>query len=315
MFDFQHIVYNLITAFFNLLGLIPRKWAFRLGNALGRIWFAVDKKHRKIAIDNLTRAFGNEKKASEIKTLAERVFNNLGQILLEIGWSLRLDEKKRSKYFRIEGISHVKHAYKKGKGILVLTGHMGNWELLTVAASIIGYPLSIVVRPLDFKPLDLYFINIRTRYGGKLIPAKYSLRAILRSLNRGEAIGLLMDQSANWREGIFSEFFGIQTWTNKGLALLALKTEAPVIPVFLIREKFGFTIKILPEVPLIKTGDKRKDVEANTQQYNKIIESIIRQYPDQWFWVHRRWKKNYQLWHKRVDNKKRQNNELKKKNK
>ncbi len=102
-------------------------------------------------------------------------------------------------------------------------------------------------------------------------------------------VGLLMDQNVAWREGVFADFFGRPACTNKGMALLALKTGAPVIPAFLIRNHSGFTAKFLPEIPLIKTGDKVKDLEANTAQYNRVIESVVRQYPDQWFWVHRRW--------------------------
>jgi KDO2-lipid IV(A) lauroyltransferase len=105
----------------------------------------------------------------------------------------------------------------------------------------------------------------------------------------------------DWYEGVFVDFFGDRACTNKGLALLALKTEAPVIPVFLVREGLGFKAKFCREVPLIKTGNKTKDVEANTQQYNRIIEDFIRQYPDQWFWVHQRWKtKSFAPWPRKI---------------
>jgi len=126
------------------------------------------------------------------------------------------------------------------------------------------------------------------------------MRKILQNLKQGGLIGILMDQNVDWYEGVFVDFFGRRACTNKGLALLALKTRAPVIPIFLVREKTGFRVEIGEEIPLVKTGDKIKDIEANTQQYNNAIEAFVRRYPDQWFWVHQRWKtRPYWPWPRR----------------
>jgi len=297
MFDLEDSADKLIEMLFKLLGLIPRKWTFGLGNRLGHFLYLVDKKHREIVLNNLTRAFGREKNRYEIEMLAKQVFKNAFQIVFEIGWSLNLDEKRLMEYFTIEGRSHFKNAYEKGQGVLVLTGHFGNWELLSVIGAMLAYPLSVLYRPLDFKPLDRFFVNLRTRFGGKVIPLKRSMFEILKSLGRGEMVVLLMDQNVDWYEGVFVDFLGHRACTNKGLALLALKTRVPVVPVFMVREKGGFTAKFLPEIPLKISGDKTRDVEDNTQQYNQIIESFLRQYPDQWFWLHQRWKtRPYQPW-------------------
>jgi len=297
MFDLEDFADKLIEMLFRLLGLIPRKWAFRLCNCLGHLLFLADKKHREIVLDNLNRAFGREKSRYEIEMLAKQVFKNALQIVFEIGWSLNLDEKRLMEHFTIEGRSHIKNAYEKGQGVLVLTGHFGNWELLSVIGAMLAYPLSVLYRPLDLKPLDRFFNKLRTRFGGKLIPLKRSMFAILKSLGRGEMVVLLMDQNVDWYEGVFVDFMGHRACTNKGLALIALKTKAPVIPAFLVREKGGFTAKFLPEIPLKMTGDTTRDVEDNTRQYNQVIESFLRQYPDQWFWLHQRWKtRPYQPW-------------------
>jgi len=302
MFDLEDSADKLIEMLFKLLGLIPRKWTFGLGNRLGHFLYLVDKKHREIVLNNLTRAFGREKNRYEIEMLAKQVFKNAFQIVFEIGWSLNLDEKRLMEYFTIEGRSHFKNAYEKGQGVLVLTGHFGNWELLSVIGAMLAYPLSVLYRPLDFKPLDRFFVNLRTRFGGKVIPLKRSMFEILKSLGRGEMVVLLMDQNVDWYEGVFVDFLGHRACTNKGLALLALKTRAPVVPVFMVREKGGFTAKFLPEIPLKISGDKTRDVEDNTQQYNQIIESFLRQYPDQWFWLHQRWKtRPYQPWPREPD--------------
>jgi KDO2-lipid IV(A) lauroyltransferase len=293
---------KLIEMLFRLLGLIPRRWAFRLSHSLGHFLCLVDTKHREIVLNNLIRAFGREKTRYEIEMLAKQVFKNALQIVFDIGWSLNLDEKRLTEYFTIEGRSHIQNAYEKGQGVLVLTGHFGNWELLSVIGAMLSYPLSVLYRPLDFKPLDRFFVKLRTRFEGKLIPLKRSMFAILKSLGRGEMVVLLMDQNVDWYEGVFVDFMGHRACTNKGLALIALKTKAPVIPAFLVREKEGFTAKFLPEIPLTISGDKTRDVEDNTQQYNQVIESFLRRYPDQWFWLHQRWKtRPYQPWPREPD--------------
>jgi KDO2-lipid IV(A) lauroyltransferase len=297
MFNLQENVYNVIAALFKLLGLIPRKWALGLGATLGQIMFLADKKHREIALNNLSHAFRHKKNPYEIRLVARQAFKNLGQIPFEIGWSLRLNKKDFCKHFYIDGLTNLRVAYEKGKGVLVLTAHLGNWELLSIIGAMIGYPTSIVVRPLDFGPLEEFFGKVRTRLGGKLIPRRYGMRAVLKSLAQRHMVGLLMDQNVDWYEGVFVDFFGRLACTNKGLALLALNTEAPVVPMFLLRDQAGLKAEIGPELPLVKTGDKINDVEVNTQQYTKVIESFIRRYPDQWFWLHQRWKtRPYHPW-------------------
>jgi KDO2-lipid IV(A) lauroyltransferase len=291
------ITVGVFKILFKLIGIFPKTWAAGMADFLGGMLFCVDKKHRGIAMDNLTYAFGHEKQPEEIKKIARQVFINLVKVLFEIGWSLNLDERCLNKHFKIDGYHHIKNAYEKGKGVLVLTAHFGNWELLTVIGKIIKFTINIVVRPLDFKPLDQFIFNLRTRFGGKIIPKERSIHTIIRSLHRGEIVVLLMDQNVDWYEGVFVDFMGHRACTSKGLALLALKTGVPVIPVFMIREKSGFRAEFGPEIVTVKTGDRQKDIENNTQEYNKVIENCIRRYPDQWFWVHQRWKtKPYQPW-------------------
>lgn len=271
--------------------------AIRLGNLIGHLWFLADRRHRDITVNNLTHAFGHEKNAYEIRKTAKDVFKNLGQILFEIGWSLHLGTKDFNKYFHIRGLSNYATAYEKNRGVLALTAHMGNWELLSFIAAMTGYPINIVFRPLDFQPMNQFVMKLRTRFGAKLIPAAHSMRKILKVLRQGEVVVLLLDQNVDWYNGVFADFFGRRACTNQGLALLALKTEAPVVPVFLVREDSGFMAEFGPELPLIKTGDKTKDVEENTRQYNQAIEAFVRRYPEQWFWVHQRWKtRPYQPW-------------------
>ena len=293
---------RILNALLKFLGVFSRRRAERIAHFFGKILFNVDRKHRKIALDNLTYAFGHEKQFQEIEEIARQVFINLVKIVFEIAWSLHLKESQFTEHFKIDGYHNIKNAYQKGRGVLALTAHFGNWELLTIIASMIKFPINIVVRPLDFKPLDHFIFNLRTRYGGKIIPKERSIHAIIKSLNRGEMVALLMDQNVDWYEGVFVDFMGHRACTSKGLALFALKTEAPVVPVFMIREKSGLRAEFGPEIVTVKTGDRQKDIETNTQEYNRVIENFVRRYPGQWFWIHQRWKtKPYQAWPRKTD--------------
>ena len=293
---------RILNALLKFLGVFSKRRAERIAHFFGKILFNVDKKHRKIALDNLTYAFGHEKQFQEIEEIARQVFINLVKIVFEIAWSLHLKESQFTEHFKIDGYHNIKNAYQKGRGVLALTAHFGNWELLTIIASMIKFPINIVVRPLDFKPLDHFIFNLRTRYGGKIIPKERSIHAIIKSLNRGEMVALLMDQNVDWYEGVFVDFMGHRACTSKGLALFALKTEAPVVPVFMIREKSGLRAEFGPEIVTVKTGDRQKDIETNTQEYNRVIENFVRRYPGQWFWIHQRWKtKPYQAWPRKTD--------------
>ncbi len=281
---------NWIEKIFGYLGKVPKKYADQISGILGSFWFWVDKKHRNIANDNLTRAFGSEKTPDEIHELARRVFIHLIRMIFDIGWYFNVNVNELDRHFRINGGHHLSSAYARKQGVLVLTAHIGNWELLPVLAPLLNLNANILYRPMDFGPLDDYFVRSRTRMGLKAIPTAHSMRKIIRALKDGELVAMLMDQNVDWYEGVFTDFFGQPACTNKGLALIAMKTGCPVVPVFMLKHENGFVAEIMPEIRRINTGDKIRDVEENTRQYNHAIENIVRKYPDQWFWVHQRWK-------------------------
>jgi KDO2-lipid IV(A) lauroyltransferase len=290
MYIFPKISARALGILFSLMGCIPRRWALRLGKVTGSLWYFADKRHRNVALSNLHQAYGREKTPAEIEDLARRVFQNLAQIPLEICWSIRLGANEFLSHCAIQGHENLQAALAKGKGILFLSAHTGNWELLTMVISLAGIPVSGVYRPIKSQTIDLLVYEYRTRFGVKLIPKKHSMRKVLRCLGNNEGIGMLLDQDAGSSVGVFVDFFGRPACTNKGLALLALKTEAPVVPAFIARNGLGFRIEIGKEIPLLKTGEKSQDIAVNTQQYNKAIEEFVRRCPEQWFWVHRRWK-------------------------
>ena len=288
---------TLIFGAIRTLGRIPRSLARQLGNLAGRLIYYADARHRRIVIRNMRHAWGDRKSPDQIQHMARAVFENLGQILFEVGQLLHMGPKSFSQFVRIQGLENYRSAKAQGKGVLCLTAHVGNLELMPIAAWIVSQPLNVVYRPLDFKPLDRVMRNLRGRLGATMIPTKGSMFSLLRSLKRGESVALLMDQNVDWYDGIFVDFFGRRACTNKGLAMLAQRTGAPVLPVFLVRRKGGYTVFVGEEIPRENSGDPVKDMEENTRRYNLAIESIAEQYPEQWFWVHQRWKtRPYCLW-------------------
>jgi KDO2-lipid IV(A) lauroyltransferase len=281
----------LIFRLMRALGRIPRPLARRLGNGLGDLGFRMDRRHREIALDNLALAMGGELDPQQRLALAKAVYRHLGQILFEVGWSLAASPAELDAAIRIDGLDNYRAAFNQGRGVLVVTGHVGNWELTSIVADRAKIPIHVVYRPLDFTPLNDFFEKLRSRFGARLIPTSHAMIRIIRALRKKEVVSILMDQSVDWYDGVWVDFFGHRTCTSKGMALIALKSRSPVIPVFLYRETAGYRAVFGEEIPLVLTGDKTKDIEANTLNYSKAIEKAVRRHPEQWFWVHRRWKK------------------------
>jgi KDO2-lipid IV(A) lauroyltransferase len=213
-------------------------------------------------------------------------------MLFEIPRILRLNAGNLGDYAVFEGWGHLRDALKAGKGCFILTAHFGNWEILNAAVTVmLKGRAAIVARPLDFPPLEKIFSNIRSRFGAEIIPKRRAMRRILKCIKDGLAVGILLDQNVDWYEGVFVPFLGIPACSNKALALLALKTGAPVIPAFAVRMPDGrYRIVIERALEIIRTGDETFDVEENTRLFTETIERYVKVHPDQWFWFHRRWK-------------------------
>lgn len=282
------IIYTILKKLTTLVGKMPLEQGSHIGSTVGRWLYRLDPKHRAIAVDNLEKALGVDRRQAEAMALT--VFENLGKIFFEAAWLWTQPHKVIAPHFKIKGRANLEKASAKGRGVLMLTAHFGNWELLAYIAYLTGYPIDVVYRPLDFSPLDRLVTEKRARFGSQPIPKRRSLRPILRALKKRHLVGFLMDQSCDWYDGVVTPFFHQPVFTNKGMALVALKSTAPVVPLFLVREGTRFSGHFLPEIPLADTGDKIADMETNSARFAAVIESFIRQNPDQWFWVHRRWK-------------------------
>jgi len=284
----QSLVQKILLSALNFTPLQSKIWLFE---RLGRALYILDGRHRRIALRNLALAF-KDKDSKEREQIARSVFQNLGRILAEITYIPRLNEQNIGHHVTIEGLENLERAKAKGKGVLVFTAHFGNWEWMAASFPlIVGQRCHVVVRPLDSPFLDGFVERLRTWTGNQTIPKQKAMGRILRLLKDKEIIGILLDQNMAWQEGVFVNFFGELACTNTGMTAVALKTGAPVVPTFNIRQEDGnYRVVFEPEVPLIQTGDKDQDVQKNTEVFTRIIERYVRNYPDHWLWLHQRWK-------------------------
>ena len=286
----DQLIYRMLTKITRVAGNLSSETADVISKRLGTVWFVMDRKHRKIVFQNLNIAFGGEKTETEIETLAKAVFSNTIRIFFEYAWYYTRQPIDYNTHFCIHGTEHLKNAIKKGKGVIVILAHLGNWELLAAFASMIGLPATVVYRPIKSNAVNRFVIENRNRTGVELFPLHGALDAVKGALAKGIMVGLLVDQNSGHRRGVFVDFFGKKACTGKGPAKLAMSTGAPMIPVFLHRDATQFVFEIHPELPLVNTGNEQADIRHNTQVYTSAIETVVRRYPEQYFWLHRRWK-------------------------
>jgi len=284
--------YLLLKAFSLFISLLPEGFSLWMGRQLGRLVYYLDREHRKVALQNLHTAFGQEKSEAELRTIAKTTFQNLGMMTIEFFRIPRTDVEAFKKKVVVEGLDEAMELLKKERGILLLLSHFGNWELMGLMSKVVGNPIIVIAKPMKNRYVDQFITRIRQAAGLEIIPPEKASRKVIRALSENRAVGILIDQRAKRSEGVWADFFGRKAPTTPGLALLALKTGAPVLPVFMIRNGFQKHRLLIKEpLELIHTGNVKKDVEANTQLINHTLELMIRQYPDQWFWVHRRWER------------------------
>jgi KDO2-lipid IV(A) lauroyltransferase len=273
------------------MGALPRPVARILGIGLGQLVYLLHGKLRRVGMRNLALAFP-EKSARERRKLVRGVFTSLGRQFAEVCLFPGYTRENVSKIVTYDGFENFDRASERGKGVLFLTGHVGGWELSAFAHSLYGHPLRFVMRPLDNPYLDALVRRYRTMHGNTPILKDDPSRELLRAMKAGATVGILMDTNMTPPEGIFVDFFGIAACTASGLARIALRTDAAVVPGFTVWDSVlrKYRLRFDPAVKLIRTGDNQSDILANTQLFTSIIEDFVRRYPEQWLWVHRRWK-------------------------
>lgn len=285
------MTYRFLRLFVTWFSFIPFSVSQYLGKMVGMLFFLVPIERKKVAWENIQQSFGHTMDKKAQKKLIKKVYLHFGQMMFELPHIFRLHDQNLEKYVFFTNEKNYLNAMNKGRGVFLLTGHFGNWELMAAAVSLRFGGISVVARPIDLLPADRLVEELRTRFKSSVIPKQKAMRRILMTIKQKGVVGILLDQNVDWYDGVFVEFLGRWACTNKGLALMALKTDAPVIPLFSIRQPDGrYCISFEDELKPVRTGDKTKDIEQNTLMYTRIIEEYVRKYPEQWFWFHRRWK-------------------------
>ena len=272
-------------------GLLPRAVARALCISIGLGAYLVYTRLRRVGMRNLEIAFPQKTK-QEKKRILRQVYKNLGRQMAEFCLFPRYKKENVDQIAVYDGFENFAQADARGKGVIFITAHFGGWEIGSYVHSLHGHPLNIVIRPLDNPYLNAMVDRYRTRYGNSTFPKQDFARGLLSSLRHGETVGILMDTNMTPPQGAFVDFFGVPACTATGLARVALHTDAAVIPGFTLwDQQLGkYRIRFDPAIKLVRSGDDEADAVANTAAFTNVIESYISRYPEQWLWVHRRWK-------------------------
>jgi KDO2-lipid IV(A) lauroyltransferase len=287
----EWLEYAPVWLILKMLGALPRSLARGLAAFVTSLLFALQPRLQETAEFNLRLAFPDWTDAQR-KDVTRKMVRNLGWMAAEFARLTRLTKENIENVVVLEGHENFLEGQRRGKGVLYLTGHIGAWELSSFAHALYGYPLHYMARPLDNKRLDALVNQYRCASGNRPIFKNESARVMLKILKDSGTVGILADQNTLPAEGVFVDFFGKLACTTTGLARVALHTGAAVVPGYAYWDETSqkYRLRFEPPVELVRTGDTERDVFENTQRFAKVIEEIIRKHPDQWVWVHKRWK-------------------------
>jgi KDO2-lipid IV(A) lauroyltransferase len=284
------IEYSAVSTIAALARALPLKVGLAYGAFLGWLTYDVLRVRRRVTLDNLRNALGDQTTEQERVAIGRRTYMNFGRFMIEYSRFPLLSKDNIRSFVEFRGLEHLDRALERGKGAIILSPHFGNWELLGISFQLIGYTMNFLVGEQHNKAVDNLMNDLRRSSGVTIIPKGYAIRGVIQALRRNELLGLLADQDARGR-GCFVEFFGRPASTPRGPASFALKTGALIIPSFIIRKTGGRHVLVLEEpIEALPTDDREADVHKYTQAHVSVLERYVRMYPDHWFWPHRRWK-------------------------
>ena len=269
---------------------LSRDRALSIGRLLGGAMRLMARSRHRLALSNLESAFGESMSREERLALARRVYRHFGEMLVETLLLPDMVQCGLEHYVRCEGWEHLEKAVSAGRGAIVFTGHFGSWEVVALAQGARGIPMDVVGRSPDDPRLALRLEKLRELTGNRTIPKHDAIRPMLRSLREGRTVGMVIDQNVGSSRGVFVDFFGRPASTTPALALLALKTGVPVLPVFGHPSAEGHRVVYHPPVEFQPSGDRARDVVDLTARVTKIIETEVRTHPHLWLWMHDRWR-------------------------
>lgn len=283
------MLYTLLLFLDSLFLLIPYSLALGMGRFLGILCYILLGRYRRLTKEHLRFAFAGEKSEKEISEITRSVFINLGMGFAEV-LSLPKIKGRLDKIIDIRGLEKFNDVLKKGKGVVAITAHLGNWELIPMYFAYLGYPSNVVARRVYYEKYDEWTSFLRSSMGVNVIYRSDSPKKLLSLLKKNELVGIMPDQDIDSIEGIFVDFFGKKTYTPSAPVKLALAANAPILPIFIVRNNRRHTIFVDEPIVVERGQDKESAVLKYTQKWSDVFESYIRKYPGQWVWMHRRWK-------------------------
>jgi KDO2-lipid IV(A) lauroyltransferase len=262
----------------------------RLARALSRAYYRLGSRRRAIAIENLRRALP-DKSESQVREIARACAEHFGSVFFDFLAATRMTAEDLLGRVTVEGIEHYRTAIERGRGVFLLSAHLGNWEIGALAAGLLGRPIASVIRPLDNPLLETELEALRSRFGNRVISKKNAAREILREIRGGQTVAILIDQNVLAREAVFVPFFGRRAATSPVLGLLQRKTDAAVVPVF-CRPRGGgrYELRFEKAIVLSDLPEAERTVEALTARYTRVTEEAVRRQPEIWLWMHNRWR-------------------------
>ena len=287
----ENLEFAVVWVLVRFLGLLPRSVARSLGAGISMLAWHLLPRLQRVGLRNLELAFP-EWSGQQRQSVLRRLYRHLGWLLAEFCQMPKYTPQNTQSFLRYEGLEHYLAARDKGKGVLIVTGHLGAWELSSFYHSLMGQPMSMVIRRLDNTRVDQLVNRIRCLHGNRVLHKDDFARGLLGAMRQGETVGILMDTNMTPPQGVFVPYFGTLACTASGLARVALRTGAAVLPGFMLWEEAEkkYVLHFGEEIAMECTGNDDADTVANTARCTAAIEAYVRRYPDQWLWVHRRWK-------------------------
>ena len=289
----ERVEYLALRAILGLLAAVPLTLALRLGELGALFAYVVDRPHRRIGMTNLAIAFP-DRSLRERRAILRGSFLNLGRMAAELAHLPHLSPERLEEMVRFEDEAWWREAvgWERSTGVLVLSGHFGNWELLVFAHGMRGHPVHMVHRAIANPLVDRWLNDLRARAGTRMIRKSAGAGGVLHALRERALLVLPIDQNSTRGLGVFVDFFGELASTNAGMARIALRTDAPIVPAFIVREgrSARHRVHVLPILEVERTGDAEADVRRNTQRFTAVFEEMVRRYPEHWLWMHKRWK-------------------------
>jgi len=287
----QWMEYVALWVLLKASGLLPRGAARSLGAGVAAFLFVLRPGLRRVAVINLKIAFPDWNDAKR-KQVIRGMVRQIGWMGGEFSQFPKYTHEKIEEIVQLDGLENFLAAERRGKGVLFLTGHVGAWELAPFAQARYGHPLHFLARAVENPRVDTLVNSYRTMCGNRAIEKNQSARAVLRALGEGGTVGILADVNTIREQGAFVDFFGVPACTTTGIARMALHTDAAVVPGYILWDpQIGkYRLRLEPAVDLVRSGDLERDVLENTARFTKLIENVVRAHPEQWVWLHKRWK-------------------------